>query len=90
LADPMKTSDKVRRIRCGTKKCAGFVDAQLSEVAKSVDGNWQFECSICKFWSLASDTGQVKATSKERFDLDRLPTALRLSPFVTRVPPGGV
>jgi hypothetical protein len=82
--------DKVRRIRCGTKKCAGFIDTQVSTVAKSADGNWQFHCSTCDFWNLASATGMVKATARSEFDLEHLPTSLRLERVVTREPPGGV
>lgn len=83
-------SDKVRRIRCGTKKCTGFIDTQVSTVPKSKDGNWQFHCSLCNFWSLASADGGVKATSKEQFDLERLSTSLRLPMSVRREPAGGV
>jgi hypothetical protein len=83
-------NDKVRRIRCGSKKCVGFFDTRVSTVPKSADGNWQFHCPICNFWSLASMDGLVKATSREQFDLDRLPTSLRLPPRITREPPGGV
>lgn len=83
-------SDKIKRIRCGTKKCTGFVDTQVStEIMK--DGNWQFHCSVCKFWSLVSLEGNVKATSREQFDLDRLPSNVRFAfSSLRREPPGGV
>lgn len=82
--------DKVRRIRCRTKKCAGFLETKVSTVPKTVDGNWQFHCATCGFWNLASASGMVKATARVEFDLERLPTSLRLEHPVTREPPGGV
>jgi hypothetical protein len=82
--------DKIRRVRCGTKKCTGFVDAKVSTIPKSKDGNWQFQCPICNFWCLLSDTGMVKATSREQFELDRLSPSLRSAHSVTRSPVGGV
>jgi hypothetical protein len=85
-----RVNDKIRRIRCGTPKCAGFFDTRISTVAKSADGNWQFHCTSCGFWSLASATGMVKATARDAFNLDQLPSSLRFEPRVTREPPGGV
>jgi hypothetical protein len=83
-------SDKVRRIRCATKKCSGFLNANMSSVPKTGDGNWQFKCPICNYWNLASSDGMVKATSRVEFDLQMLPTNLRRPPMVTREPSGGV
>lgn len=82
--------DKIKRIRCGTKKCLGFVDTNVIGEPKSSDGNWQFHCATCSFWSLASADGVVKATSREPFDLERLPTHLRVNQTVRRESPGGV
>jgi hypothetical protein len=81
--------DKIRRIRCTTRKCAGFVDTRVSAEPKNRDGNWQFLCPICKRWNLASDV-MVRATSPEQFDLERLPPSLRFPLSVKREPPGGV
>ncbi len=81
--------DKIKRIRCGTKKCTGFIDTRLSTQPKTKDGNWQFHCPVCNFWSLLSESGQMTATSKEPFDLERLPTRLRVPYQVTRSPDGG-
>jgi hypothetical protein len=83
-------SEKVKRVRCATKKCAGFLDALVSTVPKTTDGNWQFQCPVCTYWNLAARDGAVKATSREQFDVERLPTSLRLPTVVTREPPGGV
>ena len=81
--------DKIRRVRCGTRKCTGFIDTRVSTVPKTADGNWQFQCSICRFWSLTSAMGVVKGTSRDSFDLERLPNSLRLPFPVTRESPGG-
>ncbi len=81
---------KIRRIRCGTRQCTGFIDTQVSTVAKTADGNWQFHCAVCQFWSLASSEGMVKATSREQFDLEHLPNKLRLAHTPTHGPSGGV
>jgi hypothetical protein len=82
--------DKIRRVRCGTKRCTGFIDTNVSTMPKSAEGNWQFHCNVCGFWSLLSETGMLKATSRDEFDLQRLPTSLR-APFpVTRGPAGGI
>jgi hypothetical protein len=82
---------KVRRIRCGTRKCAGFIDTNnAAPTPKSREGNWQMHCTVCGCWSLFSDTGLMKATSRDQFDLERLPASLRLPVAITRVPPGGV
>jgi hypothetical protein len=62
----------------------------MSSVPKTADGNWQFKCPICNYWNLASSDGMVKATSREEFDLEMLPTNLRRPPMVTREPSGGV
>jgi hypothetical protein len=81
---------KIRRVRCSTKKCAGFIDTNVSTTPKSKEGNWQFHCPVCGYWNLLSETGMMKATSREKFDLEQLPTSLR-TPFpVTRGPSGGV
>jgi hypothetical protein len=82
--------DKIRRIRCGTKKCTGFIDTKLSAQPKSADGHWQFHCTLCKYWTLAVEDGSVRATSREQFDLDRSSNHTRLSNGVRREPPGGV
>ena len=82
--------DKIRRIRCNTRKCTGFIDTNGSESPVCKDGNWQFHCLVCGFWNLMSETGTMKATSKQEFDLQRLPTHLRMSLQVTRGPTGGV
>jgi hypothetical protein len=68
----------------------GFVDIQVSGVPKTADGNWQFQCPTCHFWNLASSMGVVKGTSREQFDLERLPNSLRLPFPVTRESNGGV
>ena len=81
-------NDKIRRVRCGTPKCTGFIDTQVSTVPKTREGHWQFQCGVCRFWSLLSDTGMVRATSRDQFDLERLPSSLRAP--VTRSPVGGV
>ena len=83
-------SDKIRRIRCSTKKCVGFLDTQVSTEPKSREGNWQFRCTLCNFWNLAAADGVVKATSNERFDLDHLSMSLRTPMSIRREPPGGV
>jgi hypothetical protein len=83
-------SEKIRRIRCGTPKCTGFFDTNVGTVAKSREGNWQFHCTLCGFWSLLGTSGVVKATSREQFDLDQLPPRLRMDQTLTREPPGGV
>jgi hypothetical protein len=81
---------RIRRLRCSTKKCTGFIDTNVSTTPKSKDGNWQFHCSVCGFWNLLSETGMMKATSHDEFDLQQLPSSLR-GPFaVTRSPSGGV
>jgi hypothetical protein len=82
-------SDKIRRIRCGTPKCSGFIDANVSTLPKSADGNWQFRCTVCGFWILFSETGMMRATSREQFDLERLPASLR-GHSIPREPAGGV
>jgi hypothetical protein len=82
--------DKIRRIRCGTKKCTGFTDTNVATTPKSKEGNWQFHCGVCGFWNLLSESGMMKATSRQEFDLQQLSMSLR-SPFpVTRSPTGGV
>jgi len=82
--------EKSRRIRCVTKKCAGFIETRVSAEPKTRDGNWQFQCSVCSFWNLATADGAVKATSKQPFDLANLSTQLRLPTQIRREPPGGV
>ena len=82
--------DKIRRIRCGTPKCTGFIETKVSTTPKSKEGNWQFYCAVCRFWNLLSETGSLKATAPQEFDLEHLPHSLR-EPFrVTRYPGGGV
>ena len=83
-------ADKIRRIRCGTKKCTGFIDTKLSTEPKSADGNWQFHCKLCNFWTLAVEDGSVRATSREPFDLERSGSHLRMATGLRREPPGGV
>lgn len=90
LLDSTAMQDKIRRVRCGTPKCSGFVDTRVSTEPKSKEGNWQFECPICHSWSLLSEVGMVRATSREKFDLERLPSSLRNTFPVRREPPGGV
>jgi hypothetical protein len=82
--------DKIRRIRCSTRKCVGFLDTRVSTEPKSRDGNWQFLCATCNFWNLAAANGVIKATSNERFDLDRLSYSQRTPTVIRREPPGGV
>jgi hypothetical protein len=82
-------SDLLRRVRCCTKKCRGFLDAKVSALPKTADSSWQFYCSMCGYWNLASNGG-VKATSREEFDLERLAPGLRRLLILTREPPGGV
>jgi hypothetical protein len=82
--------DKISRVRCGTKRCAGFVDTNLAKTLKSRDGNWQFQCSSCQFWNVVSKAGTVTGTSRDAFDLDSLPNNLRLGYPVKREPPGGI
>ena len=82
--------EKIRRIRCVTKKCAGSVETRISAEPKTSDGNWQFQCGVCSFWNLATADGAVKATSKEPFDLANLSTQLRRPTQVRREPAGGV
>ena len=82
--------EKSRRIRCVTKKCAGFVETLISTEPKSRDGNWQFQCSVCTFWNLATADGAVKATSRQQFDLANLSSQLRQPMQVRREPAGGV
>jgi hypothetical protein len=81
--------DKIQRVRCGTPKCTGFIDTNISKTPKSHDGNWQFHCRVCGFWSLLSESGMMRATSRNRFDLEHLPLSLRAQ-SVTRGPTGGV
>jgi hypothetical protein len=81
---------KIRRVRCSTKKCTGVIDTNVSTMPKSKEGNWQFHCPVCGFWNLLSESGMMKATSREEFDLQRLPTSLRGSVAVTRSPSNGV
>ena len=81
---------KIRHIRCSTRKCTGFIDTDVSTTPKTKEGNWQFHCPVCKFWNLLSETGMMKATSTEEFDLHNLPTRLRAAFPVTRSPSGGV
>ncbi len=83
-------ADKIRRIRCGTPKCSGFIDANLSTIPKNSDGNWQFHCAVCGFWCLFSAAGMLRATSRDQFDLTRLPHGLRSQLSITRSPDGGV
>ena len=86
--DYVSMSDKIRRIRCATKQCPGFVDIQLS-AAVVVGGNWQFHCARCGYWVLVSAEGDIRGTSKEEFDLQRV--SGRFGPTrVTRSPQGGV
>jgi len=82
--------EKSRRIRCVTKKCAGFIETRISAEPKTRDGNWQFQCGVCSFWNLATADGAVKATSKEPFDLANLSNQLRLPTQIRREPSGGV
>lgn len=82
--------EKIRRIRCVTKKCAGFIETRISTEPKTREGNWQFQCSVCTFWNLAAADGAIKATSKTQFDLANLSTQLRLPTHVRREPAGGV
>ena len=81
---------QIRRIRCSSRKCAGFIDTNLSTTPKTADGNWQFHCTVCGFWNLLSESGMMKATSREQFDLEHLPTRLRMPFPVTREPSGGI
>ena len=83
-------NEKSSRIRCVTKKCAGFIETCISAEPKTRDGNWQFQCGVCNFWNLATADGAVKATSREPFDLANLSTQLRLPTPVRREPAGGV
>jgi hypothetical protein len=83
-------NDKIRRVRCGTKKCTGFIDTKVSMAPKTKNGDWQFHCSVCHYWNLLSEAGLVRATSKEQFDLERLSTSLRASYPITRDPAGGI
>jgi hypothetical protein len=71
-ATETRPRDNVRRIRCATKKCSGFLNANIASVLKTADGNWLFKCPICNSWNLASSDGMVKATSLEQFDLERV------------------
>jgi hypothetical protein len=64
--------------------------SNMFSVPKTADGSWQFKCPICNYWNLASSDGMVNATSRERFDLERLPTNLRGPQMVTREPSGGI
>ena len=80
-------NDKIRRIRCGTKQCPGFVDIQLS-TAHVVGGNWQFHCSRCGYWILVSSDGSIRGTAREEFDLQRV-SSYRDPMSVTRSPEGG-
>ena len=82
--------DKIKRVRCGTPKCTGFLDTRVSTEPKARDGNWQFQCPVCNQWSLLSDVGMVRATSRDKFDLERLPSNVRFNSTVKREPPGGV
>ncbi|HEY2744612.1 MAG TPA: hypothetical protein VGL86_08315 [Polyangia bacterium] len=82
--------EKSRRIRCVTKKCTGFIETLISAEAKTRDGNWQFQCGVCRFWNLATADGTVKATSRQPFDLGNLSAQLRLPTQVRREPAGGV
>jgi hypothetical protein len=66
------------------------LDTKLSAVSKTADGNWQFECSVCHYWNPASGDGMVKATSREQFALESLPTNLRRPQMVRREPSGGI
>jgi hypothetical protein len=81
---------KIQRVRCSTKKCAGFIDTNLSTTPKSKEGNWQFQCPVCAFWNLLSETGMMQATSREQFNLEQLPMSLRTPFRVVRSPSGGV
>jgi len=81
---------KIRHVRCSTRKCAGFIDTNGSTTPKSKEGNWQFHCPVCGFGNLSSDTGMMKATSREQFNLEQLPLSLRAPSHVTRSPSGGV
>jgi hypothetical protein len=83
-------ADKIRRIRCGTPKCSGLIGANVSTIPKSEDGNWQFHCVVCGFWSLFSEAGMMRATSRDQFDLTRLSANLRAQLSFTRNPDGGV
>ena len=83
-------NEKIRRIRCVTKKCSGFIETRLHAEPGTRDGNWQFQCNVCSFWNLAAADGSVRATSKTQFDLTSLSTQLRLPMQVRREPPGGV
>jgi hypothetical protein len=83
-------ADKIRRVRCGTPKCSGFIDTNVSTMPKSEEGNWQFHCAVCGFWSLFSEAGMMRATSRDEFDLTRLPPGLRGQLSFTRSPGGGV
>jgi hypothetical protein len=71
-------------IRCLTPKCG-----TLSAVDAQADRHWQFQCTRCQFWNLVSSGGSVQATSRDPFDLDRLPWNVR-NLDVKRSPPGGV
>jgi hypothetical protein len=81
-------NNKIRRIRCGTKQCSGFIDTQLP-APSTTNGSWQFHCSRCGYWSLISADGGMRATSKDEFDLNNVSSHLR-SMRVTREPAGGV
>jgi hypothetical protein len=83
-------TEKTRRIRCVTKKCAGFTETLLSMEPKSREGNWQFQCSVCTFWNLATADGAVRATSRQPFDLANLSHQLRQHTQIRREPAGGV
>jgi hypothetical protein len=82
--------DKMRSFRCATKKCSGFINATPSLATRTPEGNWQFECSICHYWNLVASSGTVTATSREPFELDRLPAHLRQPFSGKREPPGGI
>ena len=79
-----------KKLRCATRKCGGVVPVDAATVATSHDGYWQFHCPLCKYWNLASPSDAIHATSPTPFDLERLPTSVRMGSQIRRSPPGGV
>lgn len=79
-----------KKLHCATRKCVGVVATDAATAATSHDGYWQFHCSLCNYWNLASPSDTIQATSPTPFDLGRLPPSVRSLSQIKRSPPGGV